>query len=204
MRYLTIAEAAESLQLSVPTIKRYIYSGKLKSTKLPGGQHRIPETEIERLLADTVGTEQATSADADPCAHTEQRVAVLERWVTELEADVERLTAALEVVSRFCARRDERPQTSLPAPEPGHPRRLAVLGTGCKRCDALFDLATRVVRAGGREDVQVVRVHDLDDIAAHGPVLTPALALDDRVILSGRVPPEAALRDLLERELGRA
>ncbi|NLB97219.1 MAG: helix-turn-helix domain-containing protein [Armatimonadetes bacterium] len=51
MHYLTIAEAAEALHLSVPTIKRYIYEGKLRSTKLPGGQHRIPQSEIDRILS---------------------------------------------------------------------------------------------------------------------------------------------------------
>jgi excisionase family DNA binding protein len=45
MDYLTVSEAADVLQLSVPTIKRYIYEGKLKSTKLPGGQHRIARSE---------------------------------------------------------------------------------------------------------------------------------------------------------------
>ena len=51
MKHLTITEVAKELQLSVATVKRYIYDGRLKSVKLPGGQHRIAMSEVERLLA---------------------------------------------------------------------------------------------------------------------------------------------------------
>ena len=101
MHYLTIAEAAEALHLSVPTIKRYIYEGKLRSTKLPGGQHRIPQSEIDRILSPDAASGAHVEETAPPSLA--ERVAVLERWVTDLEMEVERLTAALEVVSRYCA-----------------------------------------------------------------------------------------------------
>jgi len=202
LRHLTIHEAADALHLSVPTIKRYIYDGKLLSTKLPGGQHRIPASEIERLLAlsDTAPREHEEAYGSRGGA--EQRIEVLERWVMELEADVARLGAALEVVSRFCARRCE---DMAPAPvleseaTPG--TRVAVLGPGCKRCDSLHDLAARALGALGRPDVTVERVTNLDDIATYGPVLTPALVVNDVIVLSGRVPTEAVMRDLLTRSL---
>jgi excisionase family DNA binding protein len=201
VRHLTIIEAAESLQLSVPTVKRYIYEGKLHSTKLPGGQHRISESEIERLLGS--GAEALKEPGA---AEGAERVDLLERWVTDLQAEVERLTAALEVVSRFCARKWE------PAPAGGaHSGTgpvsgpvLLVLGPGCRRCDALHELTVEALRALGRADAAVHRVESLDDIAAFGPVLTPALALGGEIIVSGRAPSAAALRDLLREHLGAA
>lgn len=194
MRHLTVHEAAEALQLSVPTIKRYIYDGKLKSTKLPGGQHRIPESEVARLLAlhGGGGTENGESA--------EQRIAVLERWVTEQEAEIERLTAALEVISTFCARRGEPRELGT---EPVRPsaRRLAVLGPGCRRCNALHDLLATVLQAQGRTDLTIERINNLEAITAFGPVLTPALVIGDTVVLSGHLPSETALRELLDRYL---
>jgi excisionase family DNA binding protein len=179
VRHLAIIEAAESLQLSVPTIRRCIYDRKLKSIKLPGGQHRIPETEIARLLAASDLPGSAGQDGENVCANAEQRIEVLERWGTELEADVERLTGASEVVSRHCARRDERSDVSATAPDGQRPHRVAILGTGCKRCDTLYELATGFVRAAGCADVVVVRVDNLDDIAAYGPVLTPAVAIQN-------------------------
>lgn len=193
MRYRSVIEAAEALHLSVPTIKRYIYDGKLHSTKLPGGQHRIAESEIQRLLTDSAGG-QSAEEDGSP----QERIEVLERWVAELEAEIERLNAALQVVSHYCASHvgDGGPDlTAAPL------RHVAVLGPGCRRCDALYELTTRVLRATGRPDVIVERVHSLEDIAAYGPVVTPALVIDNKIVLSARVPTEAALKALLAKHL---
>lgn len=201
MRHLTIIEAAEALQLSVPTVKRYIYEGKLRSTKLPGGQHRIAESEIERLLGP--GAEVLAEPDA---TQEGERVELLERWVTELQADVERLAAALEVVSRFCARKCEpTPPTATEASDlPSSGPVLLVLGPGCRHCDTLHSLTVSTLQELGRADASVRRVESLDAIAAFGPVLTPALVLGDRIIVSGRVPTASALRALLGKHLGAA
>jgi molybdopterin-binding protein len=43
-------EAANILGISYPTLKQWIYHGKLKSVKTPGGHHRVPESEIDRLF----------------------------------------------------------------------------------------------------------------------------------------------------------
>lgn len=49
MELLTPAEASRELRTSYPTVKQWIYSGKIRSVKTPGGHHRIPRSEIERL-----------------------------------------------------------------------------------------------------------------------------------------------------------
>jgi len=49
---LTIRQAAVLLNLSVPTIKNYIYDGKLKSVKTPGGHHRIHESDLRSLMGE--------------------------------------------------------------------------------------------------------------------------------------------------------
>lgn len=202
MRYLTISQAAERLQLSVPTIKRYIYDGALASTKLPGGQHRIPESEVERLLAgegepsrgERAG--EAAGAEVTP----EARLAVLERWATELEAEVERLSSALAVVSRYCA--DARPAEEDPAmPRPEPRGSIQVLGPGCKRCHALHELVVQVVAAMGLDGVEVRHVTDLGEIIAFGPVVTPGLVINGELVLSGSVPAEAELHELLAAHL---
>ncbi len=46
----TPRDAAQVLGVSYATLKQWIYHGKLKSVQTPGGHHRIPETEIDRLL----------------------------------------------------------------------------------------------------------------------------------------------------------
>ena len=43
-------EAATRLGISYPTLKKWIYSRKLRSVTTPGGHHRIPESELERFI----------------------------------------------------------------------------------------------------------------------------------------------------------
>lgn len=49
-RLLQPREAAHILGISYPTLKQWIYRGKLKTAKTPGGHHRVPESEIDRLF----------------------------------------------------------------------------------------------------------------------------------------------------------
>ena len=48
-------EAAVQLRISFPTIKQWIYANKIRSVQTPGGHHRIPQSEIDRLLFRTRG-----------------------------------------------------------------------------------------------------------------------------------------------------
>ena len=49
-RLLAPREAANILAISYPTLKQWIYKGKIKTAKTPGGHHRVPESEIDRLI----------------------------------------------------------------------------------------------------------------------------------------------------------
>jgi molybdopterin-binding protein len=43
-------EAALDLRISFPTIKQWIYKRKIRSIRTAGGHHRIPQSEVDRLL----------------------------------------------------------------------------------------------------------------------------------------------------------
>ena len=51
IRLLPVREAAERLGISYPTIKQWIYKGSIRTVRTEGGHHRVPETEIDRLIA---------------------------------------------------------------------------------------------------------------------------------------------------------
>jgi molybdopterin-binding protein len=51
MDLVTPREAARRLGVSYPTIKQWIYRGSMRTRRTAGGHHRVPETEIDRLLA---------------------------------------------------------------------------------------------------------------------------------------------------------
>ena len=52
---LKLRDAALQLGISFPTIKQWIYKKKIRSIKTAGGHHRIPESEVDRLLFRTRG-----------------------------------------------------------------------------------------------------------------------------------------------------
>jgi small redox-active disulfide protein 2 len=64
---------------------------------------------------------------------------------------------------------------------------IRVLGPGCPRCDRLMNEVLGVLAdLGINADLEHVR--DLKEIARRGPVATPALVINGKIIASGRVP----------------
>lgn len=55
MELLKLQEAAGLMNVSYPTLKQWIYHGKIRSIKTPGGHYRIPRNEVERLLGEKWG-----------------------------------------------------------------------------------------------------------------------------------------------------
>ena len=43
-------DAAQLLGVSYPALKQWVYKRKLHTIKTPGGHHRIPQSEVDRLL----------------------------------------------------------------------------------------------------------------------------------------------------------
>ena len=69
---LSVREAAERLGVSYSAFKQWIYKGSVRTVRTGGGHHRVPLTEVDRLLAQSAapaGAEpgpRATSAPARP------------------------------------------------------------------------------------------------------------------------------------------
>lgn len=55
---LQLRDAALQLGVSFPTIKQWIYKNKIRSSRTAGGHHRIPQSEVDRLLFRTRGSTQ--------------------------------------------------------------------------------------------------------------------------------------------------
>lgn len=75
---------------------------------------------------------------------------------------------------------------------------IKVLGTGCPKCNKLEKSVREVIRDMG-VDAEVMKVTDLNEIAAAGVMLTPALVIDGEVKATGKLPS----REELERFIGR-
>jgi small redox-active disulfide protein 2 len=75
---------------------------------------------------------------------------------------------------------------------------IKVLGTGCPKCKAL-EKATREVVAESGIEANVTKVEDIMDIMSYGVSSTPALVVDGKVVLKGRLPSNSELKELLTK-----
>jgi len=73
---------------------------------------------------------------------------------------------------------------------------IKVLGPGCANCVALERATRQAVEALGVA-AEIEKVTDFPSIAGYGVMSTPALVVDEQVVLAGRVPTAGQLRDLL-------
>lgn len=64
---------------------------------------------------------------------------------------------------------------------------IKVLGTGCAKCKSLEANARQAVAEMGIS-ADVVKVQDMKDIMAFGVLRTPALVVDEKVVVYGKVP----------------
>ncbi len=51
MALLTVRSAAERLGVAYSTLKRWVHTGRVRTTRTEGGHHRVAEAEIDRLMA---------------------------------------------------------------------------------------------------------------------------------------------------------
>jgi molybdopterin-binding protein len=51
MALVTIRAAAERLGVAYSTLKRWVHTGRVRTTRTEGGHHRVAEAEIDRLMA---------------------------------------------------------------------------------------------------------------------------------------------------------
>jgi len=75
-------------------------------------------------------------------------------------------------------------------------RRIEVFGMGCARCKQVFEVMERAARELGIEH-SIEKVEDLKAMAERGILGTPAVAVDGKVVLSGRIPTLEEAKKLL-------
>ena len=73
---------------------------------------------------------------------------------------------------------------------------IKILGSGCKKCITLSENTQAALANLGRE-AQVIKVTDFAEIAAHGVMSPPALAIDDKVVSVGKVLTVSEVEKLL-------
>ena len=66
-------------------------------------------------------------------------------------------------------------------------REIKILGTGCPKCKATFQVVEEVVKLNGFSG-SIEKVEDIAAIISYGVMSTPAVVIDNKVTFAGAVP----------------
>jgi small redox-active disulfide protein 2 len=75
---------------------------------------------------------------------------------------------------------------------------IKVLGPGCKKCNTLADATKKAIEELSVE-ANVEKVDDMVKILAYGVMSTPALVINEKVVVSGKVPTVAEIKEMIEK-----
>ncbi len=75
---------------------------------------------------------------------------------------------------------------------------IKILGTGCPKCKALEKLTREVVEQNGY-DATITKVEDIVDIMKYNIMSTPALVVNEKVEIKGRVPSGDEIKQVLSK-----
>lgn len=73
---------------------------------------------------------------------------------------------------------------------------IKILGTGCAKCKTLEKLTREVVAQTGIK-ATIIKVEDIMEIMKYNIMTTPALVIDGKVVVKGRIPSVEEIKQLL-------
>lgn len=76
---------------------------------------------------------------------------------------------------------------------------IKILGTGCPKCQSMAAIVTEVV-SENNIDATVKKVEDIMEIIKFNVMTTPALVIDDVIVIKGRVPNKNEVLELLQSD----
>jgi len=75
--------------------------------------------------------------------------------------------------------------------------KLKIYGSGCAKCNLLTQHAETAAQELGI-DYEIEKVKDINQIIEAGIMRTPALAVDDEIVVTGRVPSAEKIKQYME------
>ena len=74
--------------------------------------------------------------------------------------------------------------------------KVKILGTGCHKCNKLYEETQQAAFELGLE-CHIEKVTDMREITGYGILMTPALVVDGQVKVSGKVPSRDDIKKML-------
>ncbi len=74
--------------------------------------------------------------------------------------------------------------------------KIEVLGTGCAKCNTLYENVKKAVEESGKT-AEIIKVEEIQKIMTYGVMSTPALVVDGVVQFSGKSASVAEIKEVL-------
>lgn len=78
--------------------------------------------------------------------------------------------------------------------------KIIIYGTGCSKCKAVEKAVKEVVDKLGA-DAEIVKIEELDKIMEAGILSTPALAIDNEIKVTGRIPTSSEIEKWIKAKM---
>ncbi|MBT4288139.1 MAG: thioredoxin family protein [Deltaproteobacteria bacterium] len=75
---------------------------------------------------------------------------------------------------------------------------IKILGTGCTKCNKLYEAADQAAKELGLE-YEMEKVTDMNEFVKYGVMVTPALVVNTEVVSAGSVPSMDKLKQLISK-----
>lgn len=75
-------------------------------------------------------------------------------------------------------------------------KEIKILGTGCPKCKTTTKIVEEVVQESGL-NVSIIKVEDIMEIMKYDILSTPAIVIDEEIVLKGKVPSKKDVEALL-------
>jgi len=78
---------------------------------------------------------------------------------------------------------------------------IKVLGAGCPSCISTEEIIKKVAK-DQNIDVEIIKITDIQDIMNYDVMSTPAIVINEKVIIKGRIPSVDEVKGFLKEEDG--
>lgn len=76
--------------------------------------------------------------------------------------------------------------------------KVKILGTGCRRCKALKESTKKAIELLNI-NAEIEEVKDINQILEYPVMMTPALVVNEQVVVSGKVPSHEEIAEMIKK-----
>lgn len=78
---------------------------------------------------------------------------------------------------------------------------IKILGSGCPKCQKLEENAKKAVEELELKDAKVEHVYNVEEMIEMGIMMTPAMAIDEKIVSAGKIPTVEEIKGILKNKI---